>query len=247
MAIFTLSQIIVWARAEIWLVTAYFLTGSPSLEWLWSPLESFCSSISSELNFPNFCFQFYLPVVAVQEKHRDCLNIYITLQVFIWTTRSLVALSHKFTSVIIFTDAPGSHWLCSVCFSKENWKASPCQCGFVAAAFQGQVGCYCLCWICVFSFHPRREFCGRFCSSLRGDGEVWPFPCLPQCTNPWILEVFCTSQTSVYGRDPHPSVSGSARGGWGIQGEGEGLCVHTSHEHTHRVSQRSQWGTHTKG
>lgn len=36
-----------------------------------------CSIVSSELNFPKFCFQFYLPMVAVQEKHRDCLNIYI--------------------------------------------------------------------------------------------------------------------------------------------------------------------------
>lgn len=176
MGIFTLSQIIVWARAQIRLVTAYFLTGSLSLEWLWSPLEPFCSIISSELNFPKFCFQFYLPMVAVQEKHRDCLNIYIIPASFLLTTRPLVALSHKFTSAIIFTDAPGSHWLCSVCFSKENWMASPCQGGFVPAAFQGQAGCYCLCWICVFSFHPRREFLGQFCSALRGDGEVWSFP-----------------------------------------------------------------------
>lgn len=109
MGIFTLSQIIVWARAEIILVTAYFLTGSLSLEWLWSPLEPFCSIISSELNFPKFCFQFYLPMVAVQEKHRDCLNIYIIPASFLLTTRPLVALSHKFTSAIIFTDAPGSH------------------------------------------------------------------------------------------------------------------------------------------
>lgn len=132
-----------------------------------------------------------------------------------------------------------------VLFQREL-DASPCQCGFVPAAFQGQAGCCCLCWICVFSFHPRPiPWPVLFCAEGTWGGLILSLA--SQCTNPWIVKVFCTSEPSVCGRDPHPSVCGCAGRGWGIQGEGEGLCVHTSPEHTHRVSQRSQWGTHTKG
>lgn len=160
-----------------------------------------------------------------------------------WTTRPLVALSHKFTSAIIFTDAPGSHWLCSMFFSKENWMLLLASVGLyqllsrdklVVVVFAGFV----------FSVSIPGPFHGQFCSALRGHGEVWSFPWLPsaQTLGLWRFSVL---QNHLYVGEIHIHLCVDVLAEDGEFKEREKVCVCTQALNTHTESHKGPSGEPT--